>query len=69
MLISISKLVISDAFYESRLTFVKVHQILDDIHIVYEVVDAGMKSKKELFIFTLDFDKAICCFVKNDISY
>jgi len=46
--------VISDA----QLAFVKDRQILDGILIANEVVDEAHKSKKELLMFKVDFEKA-----------
>jgi len=43
---------------ETRTTFVKGRQILDGILIANEVVDEARKSKKELMLFKVDFDKA-----------
>ena len=43
---------------ESRSTFVKNRQILDGILIANEVVDEACKSKKDLMLFKVDFEKA-----------
>ncbi|MCI13116.1 cysteine-rich receptor-like protein kinase, partial [Trifolium medium] len=43
---------------ESQTAFVKDRQILDGILIVNEIVDEERKSKKELLLFKVDFEKA-----------
>jgi len=43
---------------ESQSTFVKDRQILDGILIANEVVDEARKSKKEMMLFKVDFEKA-----------
>jgi len=40
------------------MAFVKGRQIMDGILIANEVVDEARKSKKELMIFNVDFEKA-----------
>ncbi|PNX92357.1 cysteine-rich receptor-like protein kinase [Trifolium pratense] len=43
---------------DSQTTFVKGRQILDDILIANEVVDEARRSKKELLLFKVNFEKA-----------
>jgi hypothetical protein len=43
---------------ESHTSFVKDRQILDGILIANEVVDEARRSKKELMLFKVDFEKA-----------
>ncbi|XP_045831535.1 uncharacterized protein LOC123922923 [Trifolium pratense] len=52
------RLVIGSVISESQTTFVKDRQILDGILIANEVVDEARKSKKELMLFKVDFEKA-----------
>jgi hypothetical protein len=51
-------LVIGSVISESQTTFVKDRQILDDILIANEVVDEARKTKNELLLFKVDFEKA-----------
>ncbi|GAU37376.1 hypothetical protein TSUD_22500 [Trifolium subterraneum] len=48
----------SSVISESQTAFVKDRQILDGILIANEVVDEARKSKKELMLFKVDFEKA-----------
>ncbi|GAU26497.1 hypothetical protein TSUD_361300 [Trifolium subterraneum] len=48
----------SSVISESQTAFVKDRQILDGILIANEVVDEARKSKKELMMFKVDFEKA-----------
>ncbi|PNY14389.1 cysteine-rich receptor-like protein kinase [Trifolium pratense] len=50
--------VIGSVISESRTAFVKNRQILDGILIANEVVDEARKSKKDLLLFKVDFEKA-----------
>ncbi|MCI45686.1 LINE-1 reverse transcriptase like, partial [Trifolium medium] len=43
---------------ESQTAFVKDRQILDGILIANKVVDEARKSKKDLLLFKVDFEKA-----------
>jgi len=43
---------------ETQVAFVKDRRILDGILIANEVVDEARKSKKELMLFKVDFEKA-----------
>jgi hypothetical protein len=52
------RLVVGSVISESQTTFVKDRQILDGILIANEVVDEARKSKKELLLFKVDFEKA-----------
>ncbi|GAU48380.1 hypothetical protein TSUD_118070, partial [Trifolium subterraneum] len=52
------RLVIGSVISESQTAFVKDRQILDGILIAKEVVDEARKSKKELMLFKVDFEKA-----------
>ncbi|GAU16239.1 hypothetical protein TSUD_298710 [Trifolium subterraneum] len=52
------RLVIGSVISESQTAFVKDRQILDGILIANEVVDEARKSKKELLLFKVDFEKA-----------
>ncbi|GAU35790.1 hypothetical protein TSUD_56670 [Trifolium subterraneum] len=50
--------VIGSVISESQTTFVKDRQILDGILIANELVDEARRSKKELMLFKVDFEKA-----------
>ncbi|MCH83612.1 cysteine-rich receptor-like protein kinase, partial [Trifolium medium] len=50
--------VIGSVISESQTVFVRDRQILDGILIANEVVDEARKSKKELMLFKVDFEKA-----------
>ncbi|GAU25959.1 hypothetical protein TSUD_373600 [Trifolium subterraneum] len=50
--------VIGSVISESQTAFIKDRQILDGILIANEVVDEARKSKKELMLFKVDFEKA-----------
>jgi hypothetical protein len=52
------RMVIGSMISESQTTFVKDRQILDGILIANEVVDEVRKSKIELMLFKVDFEKA-----------
>ncbi|PNX76937.1 cysteine-rich receptor-like protein kinase, partial [Trifolium pratense] len=52
------RFVIGSVISESQTAFVKNSQILDGILIANEVVDEARKSKKELMLFKVDFEKA-----------
>ncbi|GAU40818.1 hypothetical protein TSUD_398020 [Trifolium subterraneum] len=52
------RLVIGSVISETQTAFVKDRQILDGILIANEVVDEARKSKKELMLFKVDFEKA-----------
>jgi hypothetical protein len=52
------RLVVGSVISESQTAFVKDRQILDGILIANEVVDEARKSKKELLLFKVDFEKA-----------
>ncbi|GAU31392.1 hypothetical protein TSUD_19380 [Trifolium subterraneum] len=52
------RLVIDSVISESQTAFVKDRQILDGILIANEAVDEARKSKKELMLFKVDFEKA-----------
>ncbi|PNX76321.1 cysteine-rich receptor-like protein kinase, partial [Trifolium pratense] len=52
------RLVIGSVISESQTAFVKDRQILDGILIANEVVDEARRSKKELMLFKVDFEKA-----------
>ncbi|GAU35959.1 hypothetical protein TSUD_207630 [Trifolium subterraneum] len=52
------RLVIGSVISESQTVFVKDRQILDGILIANEVVDEARKSKNDLMIFEVDFEKA-----------
>jgi hypothetical protein len=60
------RLVIGSVISESQTTFMRDRQILDGILIVNEIVDEAPKSKKELMLFKVDFDKA---YVSVDWGY
>ncbi|MCI31436.1 cysteine-rich receptor-like protein kinase, partial [Trifolium medium] len=51
-------LVIGSVIFESQTTFVKDRQILGGILIANEVVNVARKSKKELMLFKVDFEKS-----------
>jgi len=50
--------VIGSVVSEVQYDFVKNRQILDGILIANKVVDEARKSKKELMLFKVDFEKA-----------
>jgi hypothetical protein len=52
------RMVIGSVISESQTTFVKDRQILDGILIANEVVDEARKTKRELMLFKVDFEKA-----------
>ncbi|GAU32659.1 hypothetical protein TSUD_218360 [Trifolium subterraneum] len=52
------RLVVGSVISESQTAFVKDRQILDGILIANEVVDEARKTKKELMLFKVDFEKA-----------
>jgi hypothetical protein len=52
------RVVIGSVISESQTAFVKDRQILDGIIIANEVVDEARRSKKELLLFKVDFEKA-----------
>ncbi|GAU29681.1 hypothetical protein TSUD_53330 [Trifolium subterraneum] len=52
------RLVIGSVISESQTAFVKDRQILDGILIANEAVDEARKTKKELLLFKVDFEKA-----------
>ncbi|PNX62136.1 cysteine-rich receptor-like protein kinase, partial [Trifolium pratense] len=52
------RLVMGSVISASQTAFVKGRQILDGILIANEVVDEARKSKKELLLFKVDFEKA-----------
>jgi len=52
------RMVMRSLIAETHTTFVKGRQILDGILIANEVVDEARKSKKELMLFKVDFEKA-----------
>jgi len=52
------KQVIGSVISEVQSAFVKNRQILDGILIANEVVDETRKSKKELMLFKVDFEKS-----------
>jgi len=51
-------MIIGRVISETQTTFMKDRQILDGILITNEVVDEAKKSKKELMLFKVDFEKA-----------
>jgi len=51
-------MVIGKVISETQYAFVKDRQILDGILIANEVVEEARKSKKELMLFKVDFEKA-----------
>jgi hypothetical protein len=60
------RLVIGSVISESQTTFMRDRQILDGILIANEIVDEAPKSKKELMLFKVNFDKA---YVSVDWGY
>jgi hypothetical protein len=58
--------VVGRVISKSQTTFVQDRQILDGILIANEVVDEARKSKKELLLFKVDFEKA---YDSVDLSY
>jgi hypothetical protein len=52
------RLVIGSVVFEAQTTFVKSRQILDGVLIANEVVDEAQRSKKDLLLFKVDFEKA-----------
>ncbi|GAU41056.1 hypothetical protein TSUD_374110 [Trifolium subterraneum] len=52
------RLVMGSVISESQTAFVKDRQILDGILIANEVVDEAHRTKKELMLFKVDFEKA-----------
>jgi hypothetical protein len=52
------KQVVGAVVSDTQITFVKNRQILDGILIANEVVDEARKTKKELMLFKVDFEKA-----------
>ncbi|KAK2449150.1 hypothetical protein QL285_008374 [Trifolium repens] len=52
------RLVIGSVISEAQTAFVKSRQILDSVLIANEVVDEARRSKKELLLFKVDFEKA-----------
>ncbi|GAU17884.1 hypothetical protein TSUD_330100 [Trifolium subterraneum] len=52
------RLVMGSVISESQTAFVRDRQILDGILIANEVVDEARRTKKELLIFKVDFEKA-----------
>ncbi|CAJ2673682.1 unnamed protein product [Trifolium pratense] len=52
------RVVMGSVISESQTAFVKGRQILDGILVANEVVDEARKSKKELLLFKVDFEKA-----------
>ncbi|CAJ2657018.1 unnamed protein product [Trifolium pratense] len=52
------RLVIGSVISEAQTAFVKDRQILDGILVANEVVDEAQRSKKELMLFKVDFEKA-----------
>ncbi|CAJ2647900.1 unnamed protein product [Trifolium pratense] len=52
------RLVMGSVISASQTAFVQGRQILDGILVANEVVDEARKSKKELFLFKVDFEKA-----------
>ncbi|PNX60194.1 cysteine-rich receptor-like protein kinase, partial [Trifolium pratense] len=52
------RVVMGSVISESQTAFVKDRQILDGILVANEVVDEARKSKKELLLFKVDFEKA-----------
>jgi len=52
------RMVMGSLISETQTTYVKGRQILDGILIANEVVDGARKSKKELMLFKVDFEKA-----------
>ena len=52
------RLVVGKVVSETQTAFVKDRKILDGVLIANEVVDVASKSKKELLLFKVDFEKA-----------
>jgi hypothetical protein len=52
------RIVIDSVISEIQTAFVNDRQILDGILIANEVVDEARKTKKELMLFKVDFEKA-----------
>ncbi|GAU43105.1 hypothetical protein TSUD_373000 [Trifolium subterraneum] len=52
------RMVVGRVIFESQTAFVKDRQILDGILIANEAVDEARKTKKELLLFKVDFEKA-----------
>ncbi|PNX68891.1 cysteine-rich receptor-like protein kinase [Trifolium pratense] len=52
------RLVIGSVIFESQSAFVKERHILDGILVANKVMDEARKSKKELMLFKVDFEKA-----------
>ncbi|CAJ2668645.1 unnamed protein product [Trifolium pratense] len=52
------RLVIGSVISEAQTAFIKDRQILDGILVANEVVDEARRSKKELMLFKVDFEKA-----------
>jgi hypothetical protein len=52
------RVIIGSVIFESQKAFVKYRQILDGILIANEVVDEARRSKRELLLFKVDFEKA-----------
>ncbi|KAK2433359.1 hypothetical protein QL285_018637 [Trifolium repens] len=52
------RLVVGSVVSEAQTAFVKSRQILDGVLIANEVVDEARRSKKELLLFKVDFEKA-----------
>jgi hypothetical protein len=53
------KMVMGTVVTDTQTAFVKNRQILDGILIAIEVVDEAKKTKKELMLFKVDFEKAL----------
>jgi len=66
MLANRLRAVIGSVVSGSQSAFVKGHQILDGILVANEIVDAARKSKKELLLSKVDFEKA---YVSIDLDY
>ncbi|PNX57813.1 cysteine-rich receptor-like protein kinase [Trifolium pratense] len=52
------RVVMGSVISASQTAFVKGRQILDGILVANEVVDEARKSKKEMLLFKVDFEKA-----------